>query len=204
MTSSLEHKIEQHFREYYDMTEGELFDVLRLTPTFAKSRLHLITKGIIERFEDPRAFAGEDFELKTVRFESDGSLKESMSFKQIDYEEIIHEEWQSSYWHLTLRKRFMFVIFQKDGQQIVRLQKVKFWSMPETDLETARQFWEHTRRNIQANDFEHFIAQSDDYICHVRPKARNSRDLAPTANGGVAKKKAYWLNSDYIRQVIKS
>lgn len=203
MAQNIEDRISAEFAEYYDLSDSELFQALRMPQTQAKSKLYLISTKIIARSGLMlSALEREGFEMKTVRLESDGSLKESMSFKQIDYEGIVDETWESSYWRHTLRKRFIFVVFQKDRQGVVRLRKVKFWSMPDDDLSTARDFWEHTKRNVRANDYNNFILQSDDMICHVRPKARDSRDFAPTPQGGMAPKKAYWLNSNYIRRII--
>lgn len=120
----------------------------------------------------------------------------------VDYQQIVNEEWSSSYWRHTLAKRFLFVVFQKDCFDIPRFKEVLFWTMPSADLATAKRFWEHTRAQVRRNDFDHFIAISDGMLCHVRPKARDSRDTAPTASGGVAPKKAYWLNSAYIRDIV--
>ena len=37
---------------------------------------------------------------------------------------------------------------------------------------------------------------------HVRPKAQKSSDLAPTPEGGWAKKFCYWFNNDYVRNIV--
>ena len=43
---------------------------------------------------------------------------------------------------------------------------------------------------------------SDKKKFHVRPKAQLATDLAPTPNGGKAKKYCYWFNNDYVREII--
>ena len=40
-------------------------------------------------------------------------------------------------------------------------------------------------------------------MCHIRPKGKNSKDLMETALGTKEKKKCYWLNSSYIKQIVK-
>ena len=128
-----------------------------------------------------------------------------MVFGQIKYNDIIHEdEWEDSVWHNTLTQRFFFVVFRKDENNDPKssvLEKLFFWAMPPSDLELARIFWEDTKNKIKRGDFNHFIKCGDGNICHVRPKAKNSKDLMDTAFGP-QKKKGYWLNREYILKIV--
>ena len=81
------------------------------------------------------------------------------------------------------------------------LEKVFFWTMPQSDLKLAKVFWEDTKNKIRRGDFSNFIKSSDNNICHVRPKAINSNDLMNTPFGP-QKKKGYWLNRSYILKII--
>ena len=79
-----------------------------------------------------------------------------------------------------------------------------FWNMPETDLETyVYKAWKNTVQKIKQGDYTHFIKSSENPVCHIRPHARNSQDLAPTLQGGLEKKMCFWLNTDYIQKQIK-
>src|SRR5699024_12051241 len=40
-------------------------------------------------------------------------------------------------------------------------------------------------------------------ICHIRPKARNSKDKVALPNGDKIIKQAFWLNNTYIENIIK-
>lgn len=158
-----------------------------------------VTKGHIEEF------VKADVEMKTIRILDSGMLKESMSFAQIKYKEIIKEIWEDSYLYETLTKRFFFVIFQmkdaKDKDPI--LSKVMFWTMPAKDLKVAFKFWNDTKLKILDGDYNHFYKLSDKMICHVRPKGINSKDLMETPQGKMEKKKSYWLNAGYIKKQIE-
>ncbi|MGV3762692.1 MutH/Sau3AI family endonuclease [Parapedobacter sp.] len=192
------------FQPYIGMSEAEIIQTLGLEASKAKSRYYLIAKAIMgvsnKKIEE---FEKGDVAMKTIRLEHSGSLKESMSFAQIQYKEIIHETWEESYWYQTLTKRFFFVVFKRDATNTLRLHGVRFWTMPPADLEMARWFWEDTKAKIMADDYAHFIRISDDMICHVRPKGTDSRDLMETPNGRMEKKKCYWLNASYIKEIIK-
>jgi DNA mismatch repair protein MutH len=202
---TFEDVIIEKFSKYYGYSEQELIDKFKLkinlkaknkNYVFAKSILG-ITKGKIEEFEKA------EIELKTIKLQPTGTLKESMSFAQIKYKEIINEVWEESYWYNKLTKRFFFVVFQKDEKKIARLKKVMFWTMPAKDLKIAEKFWQHTKINILKGDYEAFWKLKDHKICHVRPKGVNSKDLMETPQGNFEKKKSYWLNSRYIlKQII--
>jgi len=194
----------EKFSKYFGFSEQELLDEFNLkinlraknkNYAFAKAILG-ISKAKIEEFEKA------EIELKTIKLENTGILKESMSFAQIKYKEIVNENWEDSYWYNKLTKRFFFVIFQKDNKDIARLKKVIFWTMPMRDLEIAEKFWEDTKVKIQKGDFNNFWKLKNHKICHVRPKGTDSRDLMETQQGTFEKKKCYWLNARYILKQI--
>ena len=58
-------------------------------------------------------FEKADLQLKTISLNPNGVLKESMSFSNVKFCDIVNEEWEESYWYETISKRFLFVIFPK-------------------------------------------------------------------------------------------
>ena len=201
---TFEDVIIEKFSKYYGYSEQELKDKFNLNVNLrAKNKSYVFAKAILGISKDKiEEFEKAEIELKTIKLEATDTLKESMSFAQIKYKEIINEEWEESYWFNKLTKRFLFVIFQKDENKIARLKKVMFWTMPIKDLETAEKFWEHTKDNVRKGDYESFWKLKDNNICHVRPKAVNSKDLMETPQNTLEKKKSYWLNSRYILSQI--
>ncbi|MFN0116972.1 MAG: MutH/Sau3AI family endonuclease [Elusimicrobiota bacterium] len=202
---TFEQYVVKKFQPYIGLTENEIVISLQIKSSDAKSRYYDIAKAIlgvtkrkIEEFEKAEVM------MKTIRLEHSGALKESMSFPQIKYKEIINEDfWEDSYWHYALTRRFFLVVFQKDTQGNPVLQKVMFWTMPVQDLAVAEEFWQDTKQKILNDDYERFWKISDDKICHVRPKGINSQDMMETPSGRVERKKCYWLNSAYIKKVIE-
>jgi DNA mismatch repair protein MutH len=191
------------FRPYYGHGEQQLFGELDVNVSNAKSRYYNLAKAILkvdgERIEE---FEKADIQLKTIRLEHSGTLKESMSFPQIKYLEIISEDWEDSELYEQLTKKFFFVIFQKDADGEPQLKKAKFWNMPGDDLEMMQRLWADTRKKIINGDFDNFVKISDDKVGHVRPKALNAADTMRTHFGTDEKKKSFWLNSSYIRAII--
>lgn len=200
---TFEQLVIKKFNPYIGLTVSEIINKLQIQRPTAKNSLNIISKSILgvsnKKIEE---FEKADVLMKTIKLEKSGSLKESMSFSQIQYKEIIEEEWDESYWHNTLTKRFFFIVFKKDNQNELTLNKVLFWTMPQKDLEVSKLFWEDTKRKIAANNFDDFIKISDKKICHIRPKGKDSLDLMETITGSKEKKKCYWLNSSYIKTQI--
>lgn len=205
---TFEEYIEERFSKYYGKKQSQLikeFGIKKKGTTLPKNignvlarNIMGVTKGHIEEF------IKADVEMKTIRLLDSGMPKESMSFAQIKYKEIIKENWEDSYLYETLTKRFFFVIFQmKDAKdKDPKLSKIMFWTMPAKDLDIAHKFWNQTKANITKGDYEHFYKLSDKMICHVRPKGINSKDLMETHQGKMEKKKSYWLNASYIKEQI--
>ncbi len=192
------------FKPYIGLSHTEIIDTLNLNPGNSKQISNAIARGILGvRKKKIEEFEKADIEMKTVKLEKSGSLKESMSFAQIQYKEIVSEGWEESYWFNTLTKRFFFVIFQKDKENVLRLKKVFFWTMPSKDLITAEEFWNDTKSKIRNNHFDNFYKISDNKIFHVRPKGADSADLMETSFGTFEKKKSYWINSSYIKEIIQ-
>lgn len=191
------------FKPYYGYKEDDLFSELGTQKTKAKSRYYNLAKAILKvNGQLIEEFEKADIELKTIQLEYNGNLKESMSFPQIKFKEIIDEDWESSDLYDRLARKFFFVVFRKNIKGESTLEKVKFWNMPSSDLQTMENVWNDTRKKILSGDFNNFIKISDKSIGHIRPKGKNSRDLMETHLGTFEKKKAFWLNSEYIKKII--
>lgn len=203
---SFEGLVIEKFDTFLGFSEDDLIAhfQLNISPK-AKNRYQVFANRIMGvKGKYVEEFEKADVLMKTVVLENNGNLKESMSFQQIRYKEIIFEDWLESYWYATLTKRFFFIVFQKDAQGVPCLRNVMFWTMPPADLAVAESFWLDTQAKVICEQFDSFIKISDGMICHVRPKARNAADLMETISGRMEKKKAYWLNGSYIKDVVSN
>lgn len=145
--------------------------------------------------------------MKTIRVQYNGSIKEAMSFENIDYIEVAEcDDWLDSRLYELFSSRFMFVVFkeQNKGQEDYALDDVFFWTMSQSDLSWAENYWKHIKDNILNNHIseDYWWKAKDRKKFHVRPKAQKSTDLTPTPDGRWAKKFCYWFNNDYVRNII--
>ena len=207
---TFEQLVARRFSTYLGKTVAEIAAELGATiSTSPKAISYSVCRAILHVKERNIAeFEKAGLLLKTIRLEPSGRLKESMSFQTIKYKEIIHEDtWEDSDWYNTIAtRRFLFIVFRKregGSPSDAKLERVFFWSMPRRDIAAAREFWRDTRDKVRAGDYAHFIKMSEHDVCHVRPKAQNAADMAETPQGGRAKKYCYWLNRNYVLNIIK-
>lgn len=140
-------------------------------------------------------------ELKTIRVNAKGRPNEAMSFPGFKFMDIVNEEWEESSFANKLEQKFLFVIYQEDGAGIERLSKVAYWNMPYLDREEAKRVWEDTKLRVKV-DAKNLPKASENRVAHVRPKARNAADALPTPQGDLHTKQCFWLNQNYIQEVI--
>ena len=178
-----------------------------------KNLFAMIANSIAASYDCANVNRSEEFlkaglTMKTIRVQSNGLIKEAMSFENIDYLEVAEcENWYDSRLYELFSSRFMFVIFkeQNTGKNDYVLDDVFFWTMPQEDLELAEEYWNHIKANILADRIseEYWWKGTDRKKFHVRPKASKAVDLAPTPNGKGAKKFCYWFNNDYVREIVE-
>ncbi len=142
--------------------------------------------------------------IKTIRLQHNGTPKESMSFPAFNFLELIDQEWIESDIYSVLNQKFLFVIFQYDENKNLKFKKVMFWNMPYVDRLVAYKAWIKTRNAIKNSDTEGFPKMSDRSIVHVRPHGRNRDDVLPFPDGSMQYKRCFWLNANYIKEIVKN
>lgn len=184
----------------------------------AKNYIRLVVDDVCkqvfgDKLDNFEEFKKADIELKVILVKPNGMPKESMSFEQINYCEIINEDWETS----TIRNKFenkkhLWVIFKskvnfKKQSELsldnIVLSKVMFWNMPVSDLNNSmHKVWSDTTNKIKQGEYNNFIKISNGEIAHVRPKAKDSKDVMLTPQGTEERKKCFWLNAKYIKEQI--
>ena len=205
--AELESIVNQKFKPYIGMDVLMISTLLKIPfkPNI-KNFYAMVTNRILGATENQQIyeFKAADIQIKTIRLEPNGKCKESMSFKQIRYEEIVEQEWEESDLYVELTSKFFFIVFTHDHQDDPYiLKRVLLWNMPQKDLDIAQQVWIDTQQRIRSGDYDNFYKSSDNMIAHVRPHARDSSDVMLTPQGTLEKKKSFWLNRNYIMQVLQ-
>ena len=218
---SFEEIILSRFAPFIGKDYKEISAMLSKEESNSKSKYFDIANSIVSpnvsNVNRSEEFLKAGLTMKTVRLEGNGRIKESMSFENIDYEEVYdNENWYDSRLYELFTSRFLFVIYQRDPRRTILingkeenryiLQKVFFWTMPQNDVELAEKYWLNIRECVMEDhiDPQYFWKIKDHRKFHVRPKGRVATDLAYNPNGGLAKKYCYWFNRDYVKEIIES
>ncbi len=202
------------FRPFVGKNEQQLAKELNLDlSNGSKSKFFQIANAIASEGKSSNINHSEEFRkagmmMKTIRVQANGRINEAMSFENINYQEIYDNDvWHESRLYEIFTSRFLFVTFKEQtknaGDYI--LDKVFFWTMPPEDLRFAEFYWNNIRTNVLNNAIEsvNFWSAGLRQNFHVRPKGRNSDDLADNPNGGKCKKYCYWFNNDYISKIVR-
>ena len=210
------------FKPYHGKTYSQICDMLNIGCSFSKSKYFIVSniiagKGKVSNVNKTEEFTKSGLTMKTIRIKKNGTIKEAMSFENIDYQEVYDcEEWTDSRLYELFSNRFMFVIFRETDSQLIlangktepeyKFDKAAFWTMPQADIEVARQYWNNIRENVLDNhiDAKYFWAAKDNRYFHVRPKARMANDMTENPNGGLVKKYCYWFNQKYVKNIIEN
>ena len=204
-SASLEQTVLNLFSPFIGKTSSQIEHMLGIHSN-AKSRFALYARTILGYSEKNKSFYEFDaanIQIKTIRIERNGKPKEDMSFKNIKFKEVIEQDWEDSDLYQELISKFIFVVFRKTSDGLdYYLDKVKFWNMPESDLDKVQQVWEKTKTQIIRRDFDHLPKKSENPIIHVRTKGKDSSDLTETADGSWVTKRCFFLNNTYIASKI--
>ncbi len=220
--NSVDGILSNRFAPYCGKSYRQICDMLQIEPSNSKSKYFILANTIAGNGKVSNVNKSEEFEksgltMKTIRIQKNGTIKEAMSFENIDYQEVFDcKEWTDSRLYELFSNRFMFVIFRETDDVIqlpngkteaeYKLEKVVFWTMPQKDLGIAQQYWNNIRKNVLDNHIapEFFWSAKDDRNFHVRPKARIADDMTENPNGGMAKKYCYWFNNKYVKNIIEN
>ncbi|SDI29709.1 DNA mismatch repair protein MutH [Alteribacillus persepolensis] len=203
---TLDQYILDTFERYYSLKESQLIQLLDIDASNKPKNLKALIAARIfnsnlNDLKQAEEIEKANIKVKTMRLEKNGKIKESMSFPHFSYLDIINQTWENSdLRNMFLETKFLFIIFQKDGQEF-KLEKAMFWKLPEHDLENdVRKVWEATVHRIRNGRASDLPSKSDNKfnVAHVRPHGQNKYDTLPTPDGGEEVKKCFWLNNDYI------
>ena len=163
-------------------------------------------------------FEKAEIKIKTVRLKSNNLPKEDMSFPSFSFLDIVNEDWDESSFKEILETKYFFVFFKYDENNVLRLNKVKFWNMSQNDIIEAKKVWDKVKMVISNGDivrevidgvrYTNFPNKSFNKIAHIRPHALNSADTLPlpiidkVTRQLEYTKQSFWLNNSYIRDVI--
>lgn len=215
-TTTFEEHLVAQVSPYLGKTQAQLKSMFAIETTAKNLNEVLLAKmlGIHGKIAYTEEFQKAGIVPKTIRVRKDGTIKECMSFPTFDFIELSQEEeWEESeLYNYLAPTKFLFVIFRENEDGELVFDRVKFWNIPNDDLEEVRTVWERTVQTIRkgveliptATGVKNDLPKcSENRVSHVRPHGRNGNDKLPLPDGRMMTKQCFWLNNTYIAEQIK-
>ena len=213
----------QRFSAHIGKSCNETFQIFNMPMTMAKQKYAIAANAIASERKYSNVNLTEEFEkaglmMKTIRVEENGRIVQSMSFENIDYQEVYDcDNWTDSRLYEIFSNRFLFVVYKATGNIIHHLEgeekeyvldDVFFWTMPQDDLSLAEKYWNDIRKHVLDDDITDgvFWKLKDKRKFHVRPKGRKGadREISPKTGKRTADKFCYWFNNDYVLNIVNN
>lgn len=214
-TKTFEDIIIERLTPYFNKTQTELKALFSIDCTAKNLNEVLLAKmlGVKGKIAYTEEFMKAGIVPKTIRVQRNGKIRESMSFPTFDFIELSHENWEeSTLYNYLAPTKFLFVIFHENNNGELVFERVKFWNIPNDDLEEVHRVWERTvntiRNGVVLIQTEHGVTnnlpkQSESTVAHVRPHAKDGNDKLPLPDGRMMTKQCFWLNRTYIENQIR-
>ena len=226
---------ERVIKDWHDLKKNTFEDIIvdKLKPFFGKTQQELKTLfsvestaktlnevllakmlGVTGKIAYTDEFQKACIVPKTIRVQKTGKIKENMSFPTFDFIKLSKEtEWEESdLYNYLAPTKFLFVIFQENDNGELVFDRVKFWNIPNDDLEEVHRVWQRTvdtiRKGVQLIPTKQGISnnlpkQSESPIAHVRPHGKDGSDKLPLPDGRMMTKQCFWLNRSYVEKQIR-
>ncbi len=212
---SFEECVIERLVPFYGKTVSQLRQICNITSTAKNANELILAKmlGVEGKISQTEEFKKAGIVPKTIRVQNNGRIKENMSFPTFDFIELSNEEYweESELYNYLAPTKFLFVVFQEQGNGEYIFEKAMFWNIPNEDLEQVRTVWERTVNTIRNGVIliqtsrgmsNNLPKQSENPIAHVRPHGKDGNDKLPLPDGRMMTKQCFWLNNTYIASQI--
>lgn len=217
---------------YVGSTDRELCTIFNREYNNNKSQWYdLIFRMLGIKSNNALEFQKANIVVKAIRLNSKGKIVESSPLPQINFLELIKEEWEESALYRYLSEtKFLFVIYKQFEDEYV-LKGCQLWNMPLSDLnEIVQKGWNDIKRviidGVKLYKVKHkngivfknnLPKKKDNSIIHIRPHARKSyyilengvrfgpgsiSDADMLPDGRWIPKQSFWINNTYILSIL--
>ena len=219
---TLDEYIYKVVEKFKNKSRKQLFKEFGIKTTAKNVNNILINRmfNVKSKLKDTDEFSKANIIPKTLTVESNGLIKESMSFPYFKYDGILKKNFDESDLKEELETtKYLFFVFEHKNNEYY-FKGIKLWNMPEDIIESkVKSMYEKTQEvirtgtivshiNKKGQRFTNFPGIRDNGICHVRPHGKNASDVIPLPVAdkltGVKEytKHCFWFNSGYIKEII--
>ena len=200
---TFEEEVIERFARFKGRKTTDIEKELGVEYTTSKSRYAALARRMLGvKTSRVAEFDKADVSMKTIRINSKGIPEEDMAFRRFKYEDLLSQKWEDSDFYGNLNRRFLFVIYRVDGNDLW-FEDVKFWSMPYDDLKEAERVWKEAAKAVKEHRYDDLPKMVDSKVSHVRTKGKDGKDKVEVEDGSMQMKKCFWLNKHYVAEQIR-
>ncbi len=228
-TDTLENYVIKKLKPWFGKTEDELsyeFGVM----SNAKNRYAMYADRIfkVSSLQKSEEFLKADIVVKTIRIQKSGTIKEKMSFPQMDFIDVANTRWEdSAIRSYFAEKKFLFLIYKETEKGMV-FSNAFFYNFTDAVIEDFIGYtYKKTQETLRNGEIvssvatqivkgevklihkTNFVGIAENPICHVRPHGLNFKDQKPLpAKDKVTgytsyEKQCFWIDTRFIDAIIK-
>lgn len=229
-SASIEELLERRFRPYIGKSLNEIsYETAISINTKSKSFLQQFVSTLLgvkgTKLQDIEEFAKANIVFKTIRLEPNGLPKEHMSFKNINFDEWLDDEWDDSWLKTYFEEtKFLFVVFEyketesQNKDRKLYFKGIKLWNMPMNLIQRdLKEFWIQVKMILEQGVQLSKVPWGKSYrvsnnlpspgyngVCHIRPKGKDGNDKVRLPDGQWITKQAFWLDREFVAKVCAS
>lgn len=227
---TIEQLINERFKPFVgqSLEEISINNSITINPK-SKSFLQVFVSTLLgikgTKLSDIEEFSKANIEFKTVRLEPNCLPREHMSFRNVDFNKWVVEEWETSWLRTYFEEtKFLFVVFKfhetkkENPNRKLYFHGIKLWNMPLPQIESnLKNFWFDVRNILnegvtikrkpwgtQYRYSNNLPGPATNGVCHLRPKARNRQDQVQLPDGQMLTKQAFWFDRAYVKSILNS
>ncbi|WP_215114697.1 Sau3AI family type II restriction endonuclease [Exiguobacterium sp. s70] len=164
-------------------------------------------------------FAKANIKFKTIAREPDGKIREHMSFGKVDFDDLSRDEWEESDLYDTFaEQKYLFLVFRYNEEyvpkqkRIPRFEGIRLWNMPlETVDGELKSMWLEAKHIVHTGVKltpsgkrvkNNLPGPKFNQVAHVRSKGADGQDKVKLPDGQWITKQSFWLDRNYIQQIL--
>lgn len=222
---SLETILQERFAPYVGLDMREISQKIdyEINPRNKSTIAHMISRilGITgTKLDNIEEFSKANIQFKTIRLEPNNIPKEHMSFENVDFDAWLNDSFEESQFYQKFEEtKFLFIVFQyretlkENPDRIPYFKKVVLWNMPEQTIRNEVGLMWRRGRKVLKDGVEltagfrgisnNLPSAKENHVTHIRPKAKDGKDKVQLPDGQEITKQAFWLNKEYIAEIVR-
>ena len=206
--------INEKISKFNNMSIDDIYNKFELIPPESKNKKQFIFNkilGINKYYEIPN-IKQSSFKIKNIEFKDNKKMKEEIGLVDVNINEFIEDiSFQDSelYSFLTSYK-FLFIIWKVENKKTI-LKDIMIFEFSDDLIKKAEDVYNDTKEkfnkginliNKNGKVMNNLIKKRENKGIHLRPHARDGKDLFVTPFGQKIVKQQYWLNSYEVEKKL--